>query len=552
MSRVFGGPDASAEAQMTEATLTGPDLAKGVVFSTIADGTMMLGHVHGEAVLLARRGDKLFAVANVCTHYGAPLNEGLLVDDTVRCPWHHACFSLRTGEALRAPALNPVCHWRVEQREGTVYVREKLETLRKRAPSVDARLPGSVVILGGGAAGNAAAETLRREGYIGRITLLSADQSLPCDRPNLSKGYLAGTATAESNPLRSADFYKHHDIDLRLGARATTIDRLSRHVQVEDGSRYVFDALLLATGADPVRLDVPGSDLPHVRHLRTQLDSIALVAKALSSRRVVVIGAGFIGLEVAASLRARNLEVHVIGRETYPMEKILGPEVGSFIRRLHEEHGVTFHLRTTATSIDAHSVTLKNGESLEADLVVVGVGVRPAISLAEQAGLATDRGVTVDEYLETSSKGIFAAGDIARWPDPLTGERIRVEHWVVAERQGQTAARNILGRWERFQAVPFFWTEQYDFGLAYIGHAAHWDKAEIDGDLDARDCTITYRKAGRKLAVAVIHRDLEGLRAEVEFEQTIARLRRPERSIDANIELPRTGGDPHDKDIQSR
>jgi NADPH-dependent 2,4-dienoyl-CoA reductase/sulfur reductase-like enzyme/nitrite reductase/ring-hydroxylating ferredoxin subunit len=520
----------------TDAKLPGPDLVKGVPLSTITDGTMLLGHVRGEPALLARRGDELFAIGNVCTHYGAPLSEGLLVDDTVRCPWHHACFSLRTGEVLRAPALDPVTHWRVEQRDGIVYVREKLETVQKRAPSEKARVPGSVVILGGGAAGNAAAETLRHEGYIGRITLLSADRSLPCDRPNLSKGYLAGTATAESNPLRSADFYKQHDIDLRLGVRATAIDTSSQHVEVEDGGHYSYNALLLATGADPVRLEVPGADLPHVHYLRTQADGSALLAKALSSRRVVVIGSSFIGLEVAASLRARDLEVHVVGLDTVPMEKILGPAVGNFIRRLHEEHGVTFHLGTTATSIDARSVTLKNGASLEADLVVVGVGVRPTISLAERAGLATDRGVSVDEYLETSIKGIFAAGDIARWPDPLTGERIRVEHWVVAERQGQTAARNILRRFERFEAVPFFWTEQYDFGLAYVGHAEQWDKAEIDGDLDARDCTITYRKAGKKLAIAVIHRDLEGLHAEVEFEQAIARLRRPEMSIGANVE----------------
>ena len=212
------------------------------------------------------------------------------------------------------------------------------------------------------------------------------------------------------------------------------------------------------------------------------------------------------------------------------MEKILGPVVGNFIRRLHEEHGVTFHLGTSATSIDARNVTLKNGESLQADLVVVGVGVRPAISLAEQAGLATNRGVTVDEYLETSTKGIFAAGDIARWPDPLTGERIRVEHWVVAGRQGQTAARNILRREERFEAVPFFWTEQYDFSLAYVGHAEKWDDAEIEGDLEAKSCTVTYRKAGKKLAVALIHRDLEGLHAEVEFEELIARLRLPQTS----------------------
>ncbi len=510
--------------------LNGPDLAKGIALSAVADGAMLLGHAHGEPVLLTRRGDELFAIGNVCTHYGAPLNEGLLVDDTVRCPWHHACFSLRTGEALRAPALNPVPKWRVEQKDGTVCVREKLETAKHHAPSPEARIPGSVVIIGGGAAGNAAAETLRHEGYIGRITMLSADESLPCDRPNLSKGFLAGTAAAESNPLRSADFYKQHDIELKLGARATSIDDSSRHVTLADGSRYPYDALLLAAGADPVHLDAPGEDLPHVHYLRTQADSSSLLAKALSSRRAVVIGASFIGLEVAASLRARDIEVHVVGRETGLMEKILGPEVGGFIRKLHEEHGVTFHLGTTAVSIDARGVILKNGENLKADLVVVGVGVRPAIALAEQAGLAMDRGVTVDEYLETSSKGIFAAGDIARWPDPLTGERIRVEHWVVAERQGQTAARNILGRWERFEAVPFFWTEQYDFGLAYVGHAEQWDQAEIDGQLDARDCAITYRKNGRKLAMAVIHRDLEGLRAEVEFEQAIARLRSAEPS----------------------
>jgi apoptosis-inducing factor 3 len=505
-----------------ENKLSGPDFAKGIALSTIADGAMVLGHAHGESALLVRRGEKLFAIGNVCTHYGAPLNEGLLVDDTVRCPWHHACFSLRTGDALRAPALNPVSCWRVEQRDGTVYVREKLERMGRPAPPVATDMPRSVVIVGGGAAGNAAAEMLRREGYRGHITMLSADESVPCDRPNLSKGFLAGTAPAESNPLRAADFYKQCDIDLKLGTRVATIDPASRRVQLEDGTEYGYDALLLATGAEPVRLEVPGGGLPHVHYLRTLADSRALVAKVLTSRRAVVIGAGFIGLEVAASLRARDIEVHVVAPEICPMEKILGADVGDFIRKLHEAHGVTFHLGTTAISIDARSVTLKNGEHLPSDLVVAGIGVRPAVALAEQAGLAIDRGITVDEYLETRVPGIFAAGDIARWPDRFTGESVRVEHWVVAERQGQTAARNMMGRRERFDAVPFFWTEQYDLGIAYVGHAERWDKVEIDGQLDARDCTITYRRGRRKLAVATIHRDLEALRAEIEFERVIA------------------------------
>jgi apoptosis-inducing factor 3 len=502
--------------------LDGPDLSQGVPLSSLAEGAMLLGHTQGEPLILVRHGDELFAIGAVCTHYSGPLAEGLLVDDTVRCPWHHACFSLRTGEALRAPALNPVSCWRVEQRDGKAFVREKIEnTGRARGPATSG-MPASVVIVGGGAAGNAAAEMLRREGYAGRLTMLSADEAAPYDRPNLSKNYLAGSAPEEWIPLRSLEFYKEQNIDLQLGVRVAAIDTAKREVRLAGGGHQSYDALLLATGAEPVRLALPGGDLPHVHYLRTLADSRALVAKALVSKQAVVIGASFIGLEVAASLRARNIDVHVVGRESCPMEKILGTEVGNFIRNLHEEHGVTFHLGTTATSIDQRSVTLQSGEIIPADLVVIGVGVRPAIALAEQAGLAIDRGVTVDEYLETSVPGIFAAGDIARWPDRLTAERIRVEHWVVAQRQGQTVARNILGRRERFDAVPFFWTEQYDFGLAYVGHAEGFDEAKIDGQLAARDCTITYRRGGQKLAVAVIHRDLEGLRAEVEFERTIA------------------------------
>jgi apoptosis-inducing factor 3 len=502
----------------------GPDLTRGVSVSKLRDGAMLLGHIAGEPVILARRGQEFFAVGASCSHYGAPLNDGLLVGDTVRCPWHHACFSLRTGIAERAPALDSIPCWRVERRNGMAYVGEKMADAGPRASfATTGILPKSIVIVGGGAAGNAAAEMLRREGYTGTITMLSADASRPCDRPNLSKGYLGGAAPPESNPLRSAEFYRDQRIDLKLETPVGAVDTHACKLRLKDGSTIGYDRLLLATGASPVTLDIPGSDLPNVHYLRTQADADSLVAKATSSKRAVVIGASFIGLEVAASLRARDIAVDVVAPDAIPMERILGPKVGKYIRELHERHGVTFHLRTTAASIDKTGVTLQSGEHLSADLVVVGIGVRPDLALAEAAGLAIDRGVTVDEHLETSVRGVFAAGDIARWPDPLTGEQIRVEHWVVAERQGQTAARNMLGRQERFEAVPFFWTEQYDFSLAYVGHAERWDKADFVGQLDANehDCRVTFSRAGKKLAVALVRRDLEGLRQEVEFETII-------------------------------
>ena len=496
----------------------GSDLAKGIPTADLAEGRMILGHVAEEAVLLARSGGALFAIGAECTHYHGPLAEGALVGDTVRCPWHHACFNLRTGEALHAPALNPVACWRIEERDGRIYVREKLAPSGRPARAG----PESVVIIGGGAAGNAAAEMLRREGYAGPVTILSADDAGPYDRPNLSKDYLAGNAPEEWVPLRSPEFYAEQGIELKLSTRVAAIDTRAHEVRLADGSGLRYGALLLATGAVPVRLDIPGSDLSHVRYLRTLADSRALVAAATAARRAVVIGASFIGLEVAASLRARGLEVHVVAPETRPMEKVLGREVGDLVRKVHEEHGVVFHLGTTPASFDWSYVALHSGERLDADFVVVGVGVRPETVLAEQAGIAVERGVTVDTHLETSIPGIWAAGDIARWPDRLTGEKIRVEHWVVAERQGQTAARNMLGARERFDAVPFFWTQQHDLGLCYVGHAEKWDRVEIDGSLAAKDCTVNYRQSERKLAVLTIGRDHASLAAEIELERTSA------------------------------
>jgi NADPH-dependent 2,4-dienoyl-CoA reductase/sulfur reductase-like enzyme/nitrite reductase/ring-hydroxylating ferredoxin subunit len=504
--------------------LKGPDFSRGIAAAQLEDGAMLLGHAAGEAVLLAKRGDDIFAVSAACTHYGGPLAEGLMVGDTVRCPWHHACFDLRTGEAVNAPALNPIACWSVEKRDERLFVIGKSKATAESAGAARSRV-ASIVIVGGGAAGHVAAEMLRREGYAGKLTLLSADTTPPCDRPNLSKDYLAGNAPEEWIPLRPPEFFAEHDIDLVLGARVTAIDVAKKSVTVEAGTAYAYDALLLATGADPVKLPIAGSELPHVHYLRTLTDCRAIIAGLGAAKRAVVIGASFIGLEVAASLRARDVEVRVVAPEARPLERVLGPEVGDFVRALHEEHGVTFHLGRTAKSIDARNVVLDSGEVLPADIVVVGVGVRPATGLAQAAGLTIDRGVVVNEYLETSAPGIFAAGDIARWPDPHTGDKIRVEHWVVAERLGQLAARNMLGQKVPCALVPFFWSQHYDVSISYVGHAEKWDRIEVNGSVADRDCTLQFRRGDKLLAVVTIGRDLASLKAEVAIEKSMMERR---------------------------
>jgi NADPH-dependent 2,4-dienoyl-CoA reductase/sulfur reductase-like enzyme/nitrite reductase/ring-hydroxylating ferredoxin subunit len=498
---------------------SGPDLTRAVSLAEFKDGKL-LGHVGEEDVLLVLAGEEVFAIEPACSHYHGPLAEGLVVGDTIRCPWHHACFSLRTGEATRAPALNALAVWEVTRDKDAVRVQRKREVPQPASPAAPA--PDRFVIVGGGAAGFAAAEMLRREGFAGAITMLSDDGAMPADRPNLSKDYLAGNAPEDWLPLRGEDYYRQVDIDLRLNTSVTAIDPKARKVTLGNGDTLPFDKLLLATGAEPVRLPIPGVDQPHVHMLRSVADSRAIIEAAGSARRALVIGASFIGLEVAASLRARKIEVHVVAPEERPMQRILGAEMGDFVRALHEENGVHFHLKDTVEKLEGKHAVLKSGGHIEADLVVVGVGVKPRLALAEQAGLAIDRGVRVNEYLETSAPGIFAAGDIARWPDPHSGESIRVEHWVVAERQGQTAARNMLGRQERFDAVPFFWSQHYDVPINYVGHAESFDDIAVEGSISGKDCLLKYRKDGRVLAVASIYRDLDNLKAELEMERTRA------------------------------
>ncbi len=503
-----------------QAAPAGPDLSKGVALGDFS-GATLLGHVGDQDVLLLRSGAEVFAIDAHCSHYHGPLAEGLIEGETIRCPWHHACFDVRTGEATDAPAFNPLGVWKVEREGDKLFVREKREQPKPRVKGpVDA--PGRIVIIGGGAAGFSAAEMLRRQNFRGSIMMLSVEASPPVDRPNLSKDYLAGSAPEDWLPLKPDGFYAEQGIDLRLKTEVSAIDPGARNVVLAGGEAVPYDRLLLATGAEPVRLPIPGVDQPHVHLLRSLKDCSAIIASGSGAKRALVIGASFIGLEVAASLRAREIEVHVVGLEQRPMERVLGPEMGDFVRGLHEEHGVVFHLGDTVTKIEGKRATLKSGSVLEADVVVVGVGVKPRLSLAEKAGLATDRGVAVDAYLATSAPGIYAAGDIARWPDPHSQENIRVEHWVVAQRQGQTAARNMLGHRKAFDDVPFFWSQHYDVPINYVGHAEKWDEIAVEGSIAGKDCLVRYKRGGRVLAVASIYRDLASLQAELAMEKAAA------------------------------
>jgi NADPH-dependent 2,4-dienoyl-CoA reductase/sulfur reductase-like enzyme/nitrite reductase/ring-hydroxylating ferredoxin subunit len=493
----------------------GPDLSAGIAAGDLAEGAMLSGHIGDDEVLLLRQRGRVFALSAHCTHYHGPLADGLLVEETIRCPWHHAHFNLQTGEAIAAPALAPVTCWAVEEKGGKIFVKDKKE---QPAPGKSGA-KDRVVIVGGGAAGFAAAEMLRRRGFAGSIAMLSNDDAAPVDRPNLSKDYLAGSAPEDWVPLRGDDWYAENKIDLKLKTEVVALDAKGKELTLADGSKIKFDKLLLATGAEPVRLPIPGADQPHVHTLRSFDDCRAIIANAKSAKRAVVIGASFIGLEAAAALRAREIEVHVVAPEKLPLERVFGPQLGEFIRALHEEHGVKFHLENSVSAIEGKHVTLKSGGTLEGDLVVVGVGVRPRLTLAEKAGLAIDKGVTVNEFMETSAPGIYAAGDIARWPDPISGERIRVEHWVVAERHGQVAALNMMGVKTPFRSAPFFWSQHYDVPINYVGHAEKWDSIDVEGDVMKRDCVVRYKSGGRTLAVASIYRDKESLEAGVEMER---------------------------------
>jgi len=497
----------------TSNALTGPDFAAGIELEGLRDGQPTLGHALGEAVVLVRQGATCFAVGATCTHYSGPLGEGLVVDGTIRCPWHHARFDLESGRPRGGPGINPLPCFDLVTEGSLVRVTGKRTPV---SPSAQPSGPKSVVIVGSGPAGAVVADTLRAEGYAGLVTLVG-EEGIPVDRPNLSKDYLAGTAPEEWLPLRDEAALAEKRITL-VNSRATSLDLSGRRVTLADGTSLAYGALVLATGASPIRPAIPGADGENVLVLRTLADSRRIIeaATAKGARRAVVVGGGFIGIEAAGALATRKLETTLVLREGVPLGNVLGEKLGRFVEELHTEHGVRF-VRGAVQAIDAEGVTLAGGTRLPADLVVVGVGVRPNVELAQAAGLRVDDGIVVDQHLRTSDPGVFAVGDVARFPYGPEGRLHRVEHFVHAERMGFCAARTLLGHEEPFRMAPFFWSQHYDVPIAYVG-SGPWDAVEVIGDPNKRDVLAVYRRQGRPVALASIYRDIESLRFEALLE----------------------------------
>lgn len=508
-----------------EAGPAGPDLKRGIPVDQIADGGMLAGQVDGEPVLLARRGAVFYAIGASCSHYSGTLADGLLVGETVRCPLHHACFDLRTGEAVHGPAISSLPCYQVERHLDLVMVtalKPPGEAAQRHVALPEGKVPKRIVIVGAGAAGTAAAFALRRAGYAGEVTLLGDERAAPYDRPNLSKSYLSGSAAAEWLPLQPPAAYDTADIRLVLGTAVSRVDPADRTVSLEDGRAFPFDALLLATGANPIRPPIPGLDRPHVRTLRSRADSEALIELATSARQAVIVGAGFLGLEAAASLSVRGLTVQVVSPDTVPLAGPLGSDLGAYVQRLHEAHGVNLRLRHSVTTIGEQSVKLEDGTELPADLVVVATGVRPSTALAARSGLALAKGIQVDRYLETSHRGIFAAGDAVSWPDPRTGELTGCGHWSLAMRMGEAAALNMLGAGVPFVEQPFFWSEHYDVRINCTGNTEKWDRIEVLAGLPSDQWEQRFWRDGVQVGVATINRDHESLAAELALERQLA------------------------------
>lgn len=483
-------------------------------FSLLSNGRMKEVQVGETDVLLARVEDEYFALYAKCTHYGAPLADGCLQGRRVVCPWHHACFDVKSGRHLEAPGLDGLARFEVK-REGeeiVVSVPDRVpERVTNPMTAIDPSDRRLYVIVGGGAAAAYAAEGMRQAGYGGRIRIYTRENELPYDRPNCSKDYLADEAPEEWMPLRDSDFYKDHQIDFQQGRTVTRLNAADHSLTLDDGSTVRYDKVLLATGGRPRLLGLDGENSANVHTLRSLADSRQLRELGKAGKKAVVIGSSFIGMEGAQSLQQLDCEVHVVSPEEVPFAGVFGPEIGRFIKKAHEQSGIRFHAGRKAERLERSgdrvtTVVLDNGDRLDCDLLLVGIGVSPATDFAEGLEREEDGGFRADAFLQVG-QDVYAAGDIVHYP--YRDGHARIEHWKVAAQQGRVAGRNMAGAGEPYAAVPFFWTAQQGMNLRYIGHAEDYDTVEIDGSLEEKSFIAYYKKDGTTLAALGLGRDKE-------------------------------------------
>lgn len=483
----------------------------------LKEGEMKAFKVDGGEILLGRLAGQFYAVAAQCTHYGGQLEHGILSGNRIVCPLHHATFDLMTGKMLEPPALDGLPSYKVRIEndnvivtipEGALENRKVCETSNRNIEKDDR----CFVIIGAGAAGNSATQALREYGYQGRIVMLTRESYYPYDRPELSKGYLAGHSKEEWLPLRPPDFYKNCNIEIMFNKEVIGLNTEHKMVSLNTADSLIYDSLLIASGGVPRKLQIPDSNLSSVFTLRSRGDMEEIIAHLSDSKRVAVIGASFIAIETAAGFRERGKDVTIIAPESMPFENILGKQVGGFFKNLHESMGIKFKLEANVKAFegDGHveNVILNNGKKIAAEIVLVGIGVDPATGFKSDLALEKDGGIRVDEYFR-HSPNVYAAGDIARFPYWYTGEYVRIEHWRVAEQQGRIAAANMLGIKTAYDGIPFFWTRLFDINFRYVGYAKDWDDVIIDGDIRERNFIAYYARKNRVLAAAGVNRDKE-------------------------------------------
>lgn len=496
----------------------------------------------GQTILLVRIGDEYRAFAGHCPHYGAPLADGAHSDERLVCPWHHAAFNIETGDDIEPPALDHLEKYQVSIKGEDVVIElpERISGIRyaarvKKNTGSDGR---TFIIIGAGAAGYAAADALRQNNYRGRIVMITREKDPPYDRPNLSKGFLSGEYGDESMPLRRKNFYDEADIELLLDTTVTKVDIGHKKVMTKTGATISFDALLLATGGKPRLPDIPGIKLGNIFTLRSYADARAILAAARDADRAAVIGAGFIGTEVSYALSQHNIKVSLIAREKVPFERVLGREIGEIFQTAHADYGAQMLMGQTVTRFEGkkkvEKVILGNGDAIEVDMVVLGLGVVPATHFIDGLPLNDDGSITVDKYLR-AAPDVYAAGDIARFPYRLTGDDIRIEHWRTALQHGHVAGCNMAGVPTEYNSVPFFWTTQAGLGLQYIGHARGWDEIIFDGQTAEKNFLAYYVKKGKVHAVAAMGRDRE--MAAIQEIMRMDRFPSPDQLKDGSVDF---------------